>query len=137
MQAKDPSGEPPNETLIHALDELARSFSHVYILLDALDESPRDEHREELLDIIHDTWTLLPPTAHLMVTSRDEVDIREVLTDTFRFATHSIIPLRNDSVDLDIKAYIQGYLKNNRGMRKLKAHHAIIEQALTQRAQGV
>ncbi|TPX13590.1 uncharacterized protein E0L32_006061 [Thyridium curvatum] len=131
------SGEPPIEVLIDALNLLARSFSRVYILLDALDESPRDEHRQELLDTLHMAWRRLPPTAHWMVTSRDEIDIREMLTDSFRLASHTIITLRNDSIDVDIQAYIQGYLKNNRGMRKLEEHHAIIEQVLTQRAQGV
>lgn len=44
------TGIPPTQVLIEHLRSLIRSFEHVYIMLDALDESPRYDARDGVLD---------------------------------------------------------------------------------------
>jgi ankyrin repeat domain-containing protein 50 len=38
-----------NHALADYLYQLVRTFEYVYIILDALDESPRDKHRRDML----------------------------------------------------------------------------------------
>lgn len=45
---------PPNETLLDCLHQLVLVFRDVYIILDALDESPRNKHRQVLLHVLND-----------------------------------------------------------------------------------
>jgi hypothetical protein len=54
-------------------------FDDVYIILDALDESPRDKHRGNMLQALVDLREWSEPGLHLLVTSRDEPDIRDHL----------------------------------------------------------
>ena len=56
------------------LRRLIQKFHHLYIVLDALDESPRLEARGNVLDTLEmmQKWSL--PGLHLLVTSRNEPD---------------------------------------------------------------
>ena len=45
---------PPVPALMDCLRQLIRAFEHVYVILDALDESPRHRHREILLQAVVD-----------------------------------------------------------------------------------
>lgn len=105
----------------------------MYILLDALDESPRDKHRGDMLQALVDLRAWSEPGLHLLVTSREETDIRDEL-DASREKT---IPMRNVSIDRDITAFISDHLRNNRRLRKWEEHYDQIETALTERARGV
>lgn len=124
---------PPNQALIGCLHQLVREFDNVYILLDALDESPRDKHRGDVLQALVDLRAWSEPGLHLLVTSREETDIRDEL-DALRDET---ISMKSDSVDGDIAAFISSYLRNNRRLRKWEIHYDQIENALTERAKGV
>ena len=64
------TGIPPSSVLTGYLRRLIQRFHHVYIVLDALDESPRLGAREHVLDTIEvmQKWSL--PGLHLLVTSR-------------------------------------------------------------------
>jgi hypothetical protein len=105
----------------------------VYIVIDALDESPKDTHRETALGIITELRALPEPELHLVVSSRDEPDIRESL----EAKPEEVIGMKNESVDRDIESFISQHLKENRRLRKWEAYHKQIEEALTKGAQGV
>ncbi|KAH6889957.1 hypothetical protein B0T10DRAFT_43770 [Thelonectria olida] len=124
---------PPDPALMDCLHQLVRAFKDVYIVLDALDESPRDKHREAMLQYLAELRAWSEPGLHLIVSSRNEVDIREELGAL----PEETIKMKNDSVDRDIASFISEHLHNNRRLRKWEEHHARIEVALTTRAQGV
>ena len=70
---------PPSPVLADYLQRLIRRFQHVYTLLDALGESPRNKAQEHVLETLStiQNWSL--PGLHLFVTNRDEPDIRDFL----------------------------------------------------------
>jgi ankyrin repeat domain-containing protein 50 len=128
---------PPGHDLEDCLHQLVRAFEHVYIILDALDESPRTKHRRGVFEALVIIREWLEPGLHLLVTSRDEADIRGVLHDELCASPDEIVSMKNDSVDSDIASFISSYLKSNRRLRKWEKYHDQIEKALTERAIGV
>ncbi|EFQ99323.1 ankyrin repeat-containing protein [Nannizzia gypsea CBS 118893] len=127
------TGTPPTLELAAYLHSLIQRFQHVYIFLDALDESPRFTYRDEVLDIIMlmRSWSL--PGMHLLVTSKDEIDIRNRLNPT----NEEEEVMRNDAIDQDISKFISTELQTNQALHKWKADHDKIQKALTERAGGV
>lgn len=103
------SGIPPTRMLIEHFRSLIQKFEHVYIMLDALDESPRYDSRDAVLDACHTmrSWSL--QSLHLPVTSRDELDIRESLKPS----PDQEIWIKNDGVDEDIARFISGRLDSD------------------------
>jgi ankyrin repeat domain-containing protein 50 len=89
-------------------------FNDVYIILDALDKSPWDKYREDMLQALVDMRTWSEPGLHLLVTSCKELDIRDILYDKLSIYRYKTIPMKNDSVDRDITSFISSSLKNNR-----------------------
>ena len=124
---------PPNQALLDCLHQLIRGFDDVYILLDALDESPRDKHRSNMLQALSDIRAWLEPGLHILVTSREEADIR----DELQLSQHETVSLKNDSIDHDISAFISKHLRENRQLQKWEEHYDEIETQLTERAKGV
>ena len=132
-----PSAAPPDQALMGCLRQLMRAFDDAYIILDALDESSRDRHRRDMLQALADLRTWSEPGLHLLVTSREEPDIRDMLLSELGALPEETISLKNDSVDSDIASFISGSLKNDRRLRKWEKYHDQIEKALTERAKGV
>jgi len=124
---------PPDEALMDCLHQLTRAFEDVYIVLDALDESPQDKYRGDVLQALVDLRAWSEPGLHLLVTSRDEPDIR----DELGASQDEIISMKNDSVDVDIRDFISNHLRNNRRLRRWEEYYDRIEAALTERAKGV
>lgn len=124
---------PQDRALLDCLKSLIGKFDEVYIILDALDESPRHKHREDLLLALEDVRRWSKPGLHLLVTSRDEQDIREQLNPP----VEQIVPMKNASIDSDIASFVSSYLRDNRRLRKWEKYYDQIEQALTQGARGV
>ncbi|KAL9004631.1 MAG: hypothetical protein Q9188_002557 [Gyalolechia gomerana] len=127
------TGIPPSSILLSYLQRLIQRFRHVYILLDALDESPRTGRREFVLDAL-DTmreWGL--EHLHLLITSRHESDIRESLD----LPTTQQIIMRNAGINQDIANFVSGQLVGNRRLRKLSSYHDKIQSTLTNGAKGV
>ena len=128
-----PNATPPEPALMDCLRQLLRAFDDVYILLDALDESPHDKHRADVLQALVDLRALSEPGLHLLVTSRDEPDIRDELD----LSEDLTVSMKNTSVDSDIAAFVSGHLRNNRRLRKWELYHSRIETVLAERAKGV
>jgi archaellum biogenesis ATPase FlaH len=133
LHASHQNATPPDQALLGCLHQLIRAFRDVYILVDALDESPREKHRETVLQVLQDIRAWGDGGLHVLVTSRDEVDIREELSAT----PEEIVEMRNEEVDNDIASYVSQHLRENRRLRKLKDYHDQIEEVLSERAQGV
>ncbi|KAF6832422.1 hypothetical protein CMUS01_06914 [Colletotrichum musicola] len=124
---------PPDRSLLECLHQTCTSFQHVYILLDALDESPRDIHRVAMLEALAVMTGWSHCNLHLLVTSRDEVDIREEL----EAIQVEVISLKNDEVAQDISLYVSRHLRDDRRLRKWSSSFDEIERVLAQKAQGV
>jgi hypothetical protein len=122
---------PPPPTLIEYLRLLIQRFHRVYILIDALDESPRYEERGRVLNALETIrqWNLA--SLHLLVTSRDEPDIRQSLKP----AKDEEVPMKSAEIDQDISDFISGYL--NTELLKWQKNHDQIQKALAERAHGV
>ncbi|KFY02998.1 hypothetical protein V490_00340, partial [Pseudogymnoascus sp. VKM F-3557] len=132
---------PPDQDLEDCMHQLVQGFEHVYIILDALDESPRNKHGKNLRRGVLEALVIIrkwsEPGLHLLVTSRDETDIRDVLRDDLHTPPDEIASMKNTSVDSDIASFISGYLKDSRELRKWENYHDQIEKALTERSNGV
>jgi hypothetical protein len=76
-------------------------------------------------------WAL--PGLHLLVTSRDIVDIRDALGTTIEEA----IELKNDDVGSDIARYVSHQVDTDPGLLRWGEHREMIKQRLSQRAKGV
>ena len=124
---------PPPAVLIVHLQHMIQKFDQVYILLDAVDESPRYGQRDQVLNAIQTMRKWLFPGLHLLVTSRDEPDIRESLSP----AENDEVIMKNAEIDRDIGNYISKKLNNDRKLQKWHAHHDRIQQVLAERAHGV
>ena len=127
------SGTPPPQALIAYLRRLIERFQDVYIILDALDECPRDGARGDVLDALESIrqWNL--QGLHLFVTSRNERDIHESLGSI----CDEDITMRNEGIDADIAKFISGSLDRNRSLQKWKKYHDKIQEGLAMRAKGV
>ena len=128
---------PPEQDLMDCLHRLILAFDDVYIILDALDESPRDNYRRNVLQALVDLRAWSEPGLHLLVTSRDEPDICDVLVDELGASGAEMISMKNESVDSDIAFFISDSLKKDRQLRKLEKYHDKIEKSLKERAKGV
>src|SRR5712672_1986778 len=77
--------KPSDDTLMNCLKETLSHQSQrpFYLIVDALDECPNNygmpSPREQVLDLVQDLVELCLPNLHVCVTSRPEIDIRNIL----------------------------------------------------------
>ena len=92
-----------------------KSLNDVFVVIDALDECPKDGERGDFLKLIREikSWSLL--NLHLLVTSRQELDIEEALT---HLLTDKATPIQDSEVESDIKLYIASELATDPKLRK-------------------
>ena len=126
------TGTTPSRVLIEYLRRLVERFQDVFIMLDALDESPRDGLREHVLDALETMrkWGL--QGLHLFVTSRDERDIHE----SFDPSTNQQVAMQNPGIDKDIADFISGRLDTGRSLQKWRKYRDKIQETLARRAKG-
>ncbi|KAJ5688673.1 NACHT nucleoside triphosphatase [Penicillium macrosclerotiorum] len=122
---------PSMESLLQTFDKLLAHFQDTYIVLDALDESPQVCNREGVLGVIQDIRNL--PSIHLLVTSRDHLDIRKSLNPS----QASCILMRNSDNDKDISSFLSYQLNNDAKLQRWKERHNEIQEKLISSAQGV
>jgi hypothetical protein len=137
LHSRYSNSTPPNQDLEDCMHQLVQAFEHVYIILDALDESPRNKHRRGVLEALVTIQEWSEPGLHLLVTSREETDIRDVLRDELHASPDEIVSMKNASNDSDIASFISGHLKNALELRRWKRYHDEIEKRLTARADGM
>ena len=126
-------GTPPSPDLLECLRSLTERFEQVYIMLDALDESPLDGPRRYVLEALETIrgWAL--QGLHLFITSRDERDIHESLN----LSTTQKVAMQNAGIDQDIGNFISARLKTDRSLQKWRKYHDKIQDTLAERAKGV
>ncbi|KAI4706494.1 hypothetical protein J4E89_008912 [Alternaria sp. Ai002NY15] len=127
--------QPSLPALLTVAPQVMRQFAHVYIVLDALDESTK---RAELMDMLETLagWQL--DNSHLLMTSRKERDI-EMSLETF-VAEDNMICLQRDVVDEDILRFVQQKLRDDKRLAKWHKNAQVrqeIETALMRGAQGM
>jgi hypothetical protein len=113
----------------------------VYLILDALDECPKTSglpsKRQQVLDLIRDLVDLRLPNLHICVTSRPEVDIKDVLEN---LASH-LVSLHDESgQQRDIAEYVQSVVHSNsvREIRRWRdADKDLVIRTLSERADGM
>lgn len=127
------SGMPPSPVLINYLQRLVQRFHDVYIVLDALDESPSNGPRQHVLDTLDRVRNWGVYHLHLFVTSRDESDISESLD----LPPAHQVRMQNNDTDKDISDFISGRLNTDRRLRKFSQYHTKIQESLAARAKGM
>jgi hypothetical protein len=128
----------PNLIAVLRLFALANEPHDLFIVLDALDECPNDEEKElrnELLDLMIEIRSWSTSNIHLLVTSRQEPDIKQKLTPLL---TAPAISIEGSEVDVDIEKHIKNQLATDPKLKgwsdDLKAH---IEHTLVEKANGM
>lgn len=125
--------QPPKDVLLQTLQSFCERFDDSYIILDALDECPRGNSREDVLEVIEVVRGWCLPSVHLLVTARDYLDIRQSLNPS-----HACdVSMKNSETDKDIFDYVSHQLGNDKRLQRWKIRHEEIQEKLTQRAQGV
>lgn len=126
-------GEPPEQALQDTLKQVVTKFQNVHIIVDALDESPRGEQRDAVLTNLLEMHRWSISGLHLLVTSRDELDIRDLLAPEI----NEEVSLDNRGVSADIKKYVAERLHCDHKLKKFESHFEEIEMTLCTRAHGV
>lgn len=140
------SAQPDNDSLCSWFNAMLEVAGEVWIVLDALDE--RDLLREcqqgqalKNKGLLQWIKTLLESEGakfHILVTSRQEEDIRRVLKDII--PKDMQIPLRNKSVNKDIRAFIRSTLRTWGDLpewRNNQSSREKVEQYLSENANGM
>lgn len=128
------AGEPPISRLLECLQKIIKKFQNVFIFLDAINENSPGDKREEVLTILGKMrdWDL--PGLHVLITSRDEPDIRASLHPT---QDEEAVLGRSKEIDLDIGNYISSKLITDTKLQRWKEYEDRIQQALIDSSQGV
>ncbi|UNI19342.1 hypothetical protein JDV02_005531 [Purpureocillium takamizusanense] len=126
---------PPDEALMDCLRQLVRLFDHVYLFLDALDESPCDDRstRDDVLQTIAGMRGWDERGLHMCTTSRGVSDIEEALEPV----DSQVVALTGGKLNKDIESFIVTQLKERPRLQKFAAHRDLILAQLTGRAGGV
>jgi hypothetical protein len=127
--------QPPLHALLEVTPQVMQQFTHIYIVLDALDECTQRLELMTMLETIAG-WQL--NNVHLLMTSRKEQDIEGSL-ESYVKEEHTIC-LQRDLVDKDIQRYVQQRLSDDGTVAKWNKDAAIrqeIEAALMNGARGM
>ncbi|KAJ5757468.1 uncharacterized protein N7511_006162 [Penicillium nucicola] len=127
------SSTPSTKALLETLRNFFERFQDSYIVLDALDECPQDTTRDDVLRVIQEIRDWRLPGVHLLVTSRDQLDIRRSLNPN----QNCDIPIKSPGIEKDISDFISYQLATDTKLQRWKVRHTEIQKRLTQDAQGV
>ena len=111
----------------------------IYIIVDALDECPNSSGlpspRDQVLDVLQELVDLHLPHLHFCVTSRPEMDIRDVLEP---LARHCMSLHDELGQNQDIADYINSVVHSHRKMRRWRAEDKkLVIDTLIERAGGM
>ena len=117
------SRQPSEDALMKCLKDMLTLSGQgdIHIVVDALDECPNSfgcpTPREDVLRILQLLVCLRLPHLHFCVTSRPEVDIRDVLEV---LAVHNVPLHEQAGQNQDISEYIKSFISSDRQMRRLR-----------------
>jgi len=127
--------QPSLSELIQILVHVIEDLENVFIVIDALDECPKDGERDQLLVAISDIKAISAGNIHILVTSRREPDIEDAVLP---LVTVPVIPLQGSYVDMDIQMHISHQLATDPKLKKWSIEvKEEIESALTKGANGM
>jgi len=133
--------QPSSGALTNCLREmlLVAAQQPIYIIVDALDECPNASGmptpREVVLDLLEDLVRLCIPNLHICVTSRPEIDIKNVLGPL----AGSAVSLHDESGQMkDISDYVSNVVYSDRMMRKWRSgEKKLVVEELSKKADGM
>lgn len=133
--------QPSEDALLECLKNMLKlpGQGTLYIIIDALDESPNSSGltspRAEVLIILQKLVELSPPHVHFCITSRPEIDIRDVLEP---LATHSVSLQNQVGQRQDIIDYITSVVRSHKEMRRWREEDKmLVVDTLIARAGGM
>jgi hypothetical protein len=88
--------------------------NETFLVIDALDEVPFGPQRDRVLDILTELSALNLPHLHILVTSRDQPDIREALISN---SACKSVSMNNSSVQADISKFVSRAVQRDAGLR--------------------
>lgn len=121
------------DLLLKTLKEMVVEFNETFFILDALDEC---DERSALLENLEEICGWKTANMHILVTSRDEEDIKDSLEP---ICTARIL-ISATLVKEDIRAYVRERLKTDKGLKRLRNQPKVqeqVENALTDKADGM
>ncbi|KAH9178007.1 hypothetical protein EDB89DRAFT_2239725 [Lactarius sanguifluus] len=135
------SEQPTNDSLSQCLKSMLTTSGPVpvYLILDALDESPYGSGlpspREKLLDLLDDLVKLRHQALRLCVTSRPEFDIRTALQP---LATQQVSLHDESGQTRDIKNYVTDVVRSDRRMKRWRDEEKdMVIENLAEKADGM
>lgn len=128
--------QPNLDTWKEMLCAVVEGNRETYLLVDALDECPSlSGERGKLLKYVRVLIGMKMPNLHILVTSRKESDIEDVLGHIGDFGPFSI---RNAQVDHDILSYLKEEMSRDRIMQQWpSALRREVETELGSKANGM
>ena len=135
--------QPSDTILIECLKKMVTLPDQppTYLIIDALDESPITSGipslRETVLQLLEDLVNLSLTNLHICVTSRPEIDIRNVIEPltSFRVSLHDQIGQRKDIADY-VRSVV--YSRSEQIMRRWKTQDKeLVIETLSERADGM
>ena len=135
------SDQPPgNDALMTCLKKMLElpGQGPIYLIIDALDECPESGYptaRRQVLMIVQELIGLNLPHVHVCITSRPEIDIREVLEP---LAIHNVPLHEQAGHNQDIADYIMSIVHTDRKMRRWRDEDKeLVMDTLTAKAGGM
>ena len=134
---KHQHGHPPEDELLTAIKSLLDESKQTFIIIDALDECPKNEdEREHLCNILKEIHNWATPNLHVLVTSRKEVDLDTALSPIVTLGPISITD--NNVSKSDIRKYVKTRLATDDELVGYPAElKDKVESTLVERAQGM
>ena len=133
------SRQPSEVDLIRCLKDVLALPGKVYIIVDAVDESPNKpgipSPREKVLQLVEELVNLRCPNIRVCITSRPEVDIRMVIEP---LASHAVSLHNEWGQRGDIINYIESVVESDANMRKWRPEdRQLVIDSLSQKANGM
>ncbi|KAI0294601.1 hypothetical protein B0F90DRAFT_1756498 [Multifurca ochricompacta] len=133
--------KPTDGALTQCLNKMLTLLDHdpIYIIVDALDECPNasgmPSPREQVLDLVKELVNLSLPSLHICVTSRPEIDIRDVLKPltSCRMSLHD-----QGGQKRDILKYVRSVVHSDIKMQRWRDEDKnLVIGTLSERADGM
>jgi hypothetical protein len=131
----DGQQQPALHSLLQVTSQVIQHFTHVYVVLDALDECTK---RQELMNLLETMAEWQHKNVHLLMTSRKERDIETSLENYVE--ERNSLCLQSHIVDDDIQRYVRQRLSQDKALAKWNKDAAVreeIEDVLMQGARGM
>ncbi|KAI9817415.1 MAG: hypothetical protein M1827_001024 [Pycnora praestabilis] len=130
--------DPTTDQLKTILAECLDMFSQAFLIVDALDECPKAHNeREKLLCLVDEINSWSHDRLHLLVTSRRERDIENLLASSTTSSLATPICLEAAPVHKDIESYIESQLKSPKFEKWPNKIRDDVKATLTSKADGM